>query len=195
MVNPLVNKALKTSKDPQHHEPVQPVPEHYAGDNNPYRGIEPHGVKPTFRPGDPEMEYDNGEASRLAHYVEAEPEPEPIPVRIVSDKGSVTAMRSFRVQLPQDGTPVRILGEMRERKNAMIHAGPNFGTDFAIASDPAQLANFGWNAYIHSNNAGTLSLTTQGDVWACATKLDPAQLPVTAPVELHILVEYWIDEQ
>lgn len=69
----------------------QPVPEAYVGLNNPYRGVETHGVAPT------ESWVDTPENDMSIDVVVEEPEPEqePVPVRIVTERSD--AQKRFRV--------------------------------------------------------------------------------------------------
>lgn len=80
MRNPLIGRVNTTKKSMVDRTPIEPMPEEYVGDNNPYRGIEPHGVQPIYRPI-PTPGY-----SGIIE-VEYEPEPEelaPVAVRVVN---------------------------------------------------------------------------------------------------------------
>jgi len=70
-------------------EPIEPVPEHYEGYNNPYRGTELHGVEPTDDPR-PVPGHASG---RGVEYDPPLPEPEPIPV-VLRNEGGLELRRS-----------------------------------------------------------------------------------------------------
>lgn len=113
MANPLINRRQSTSTEPQDHGRVDPVPEEYAGENFPYRGIETHGVEPTERPEE-EREWDGVVP---AEYRIPDAEPEPTPVRIVQTGGK--ELHKWHVRRDYaNGAASRILGR-NETRTAM----------------------------------------------------------------------------
>lgn len=77
MRNPLFNTEARPDKDLQ---ALAPVPERYAGQNNPYRGIEQHGVESPLDPMDTP-----GYGDTVAVELDpAQPRQEPVPVYITN---------------------------------------------------------------------------------------------------------------
>lgn len=94
MPNPLtrVGTPVQSKNVPDRPEPVAPIPESVKGDNNPYRGLEDHGVPSNNHPSPPGAWADNHEGFT---YVKAPLEQDPIPVRIVNEHGN--EYREFRI--------------------------------------------------------------------------------------------------
>lgn len=116
-----------TSKNaPERPEAIPPVPEHPAGDNNPYRGTESHGVAAVNKPSPTQGDWDTQEGRT---YLPAEQEYEPIPVRIVQEHGN--EFRQFRVHkftilgvtmiLPRNLS--RISARLRNSGNEVLYLG------------------------------------------------------------------------
>ena len=116
-------------------EPIEPVPEEYAGDNNPYRGIETHGVAPTERPS-PVPKFTSGVE---VEYLDEVREPEPVPVRIV--QSGPEFKRTFRVDGHQynysdfGGRPFRLLPREPYRVKVTIIATNGLFEMYIGASD------------------------------------------------------------
>jgi hypothetical protein len=98
-------------------QPVQPMMETYEGDNNPYRGIETHGVAPNARPmsvpgfaGEVEVDYEDVAA-----------EQEAVPVRIVNTSSKqIRGLRAFREYADPTRPPRMVLGYDPQRTKAKI---------------------------------------------------------------------------
>lgn len=101
-------------------EPLEPVPEEYVGDNNPYRGIESHGVTPTFRPA-PTTGYSE---TLDVEYEEPVTGPEPVPVQII--QSGPRFRRIFRADGHQynydhfNGKPFMLLPREEHRTRVQI---------------------------------------------------------------------------
>jgi hypothetical protein len=95
---------------------IDPTMEEYAGENNPYRGIEQHGVVPNTSPME-EIAYSNG---RPAVYDVPEDEPEPVAVRIVSGESSreIVSVRTDRGIVNNETR--RIVNRMEGRQDLRI---------------------------------------------------------------------------
>ncbi len=91
LLGPNLGRRLVTSKpvDDRPHA-VEPLPEAYVGDNNPYRGVVDHGVPVSGSP-----DGFHGYADTISGVYEPErDEPDPIPVRVVNVAGR--ELRRFR---------------------------------------------------------------------------------------------------
>lgn len=112
-------------------EAVQPVPEHYAGVNFPYRGTEQHGVAV------PEgTEYNTRDfqykEEEPEEYLPGDPEPDPILVRVVQEHAR--EIREFRtVRIPVSQAPVQLVGKNLARRSTRIR---NMDTTNAIYIGP-----------------------------------------------------------
>lgn len=99
-------------------EAVQPVEEHYAGVNFPYRGTETHGVAV------PEgSEYNTREFQYKEEdpeqYEPPLPEPDPILVRVVQEHAR--ELREFRtVRIPVSQQPQQLVGKNLSRRSTRI---------------------------------------------------------------------------
>jgi hypothetical protein len=109
------------------------VEEHYADDNNAYRGIEAHGVQPTvhWRDVQPITPDD-----AIVEFEIPPPDPDPIPVRIVQSGARELVRATVQHAYAQPGFQSRILSRDEKRKTCKIsnlHA-----TDTAwISPDPS----------------------------------------------------------
>lgn len=83
MPNPFIRLGGQVQSKPVDDRPeaTPPVPEHYVGTNNPYRGIEDHGVKPNNDPSPTGAWADNHEGFT---YVKEDPAQAPIDVHVVN---------------------------------------------------------------------------------------------------------------
>lgn len=92
MRNPLLLVPRNQSRETDTNKgAIEPVPESYEGTNNPYRGIEAHGVDPTETPRDPV-----GWAEGVPVVYEDEQQPtEVVPVEIVSGTRELKRVRFF----------------------------------------------------------------------------------------------------
>lgn len=179
MPNPFFNKQKNTSTEvPNTPQRIDPLPESYAGDNLPYRGLVNHGVKETDKPVGPVEHFDRG-AATLPVYHDYVPEPEPIPVRVVGEGGSMIASRIAQVPIPSDGTVTQILPRMKNRKTAIVQNG--------------------------SGGIVTLLTDRNGQTWMGYSLAANAQFTVNAQTELYasstagstvtVYVEYYVEEE
>lgn len=148
MPNPIIGRIVTSKRTPERPEPITPVPERYAGDNLPYRGIEQHGVSVDENWRDPADDMAVGPDGRLVDVYEHDaPEPDPIPVYIVNE--SSRERRSFRnVSGYAGGTNYgnarMILGQDSSRVQATIRC-PEWGSPIYINDTPEQAtAQFGF---------------------------------------------------
>lgn len=166
-MNPLLKRQKVTSHQPPDTGYVEPVPESYVGDNNPYRGIESHGVPPNVVP----MEYADAYTDEPdEEYLPPIPEEDPVPVRIVQTRGrEIRKTRMWRlisgkntetprmvvsyeetrrrVKVMNVGTATIYIGESPDTANAMngwplaVNASEEFQTQtalFAFSSDATE---------------------------------------------------------
>lgn len=174
MPNPLMtNKGKTRTQEVQKHEPVI---EQFAGENNPYRGTNDHGVPVKVNP--PEMpDWDNPE---IVEYEAEERLPEPVPVRIVSE--SAKELRKWRhTNEFVDSTQRRIVGAWDKRTTLKIaNQGP--ATVF-IAPDSNVSAMNGYPLAAGKD----ISLTTTDDVWAIV--VDDTE----TDAHVAVLMEYTVE--
>lgn len=102
---------------------ITPVPERVRGHNNPYRGMEAHGVDPNNDTHDVEdygwMEKERGVV------VSYEPAPDPVdPIPVIVVQGQGRELKRFRVtRVTADGTggqPKSMLGRDAKRRSVII---------------------------------------------------------------------------
>lgn len=124
MPNPLMSGRVVTSKtNVDRPVAIEPVEEHYAGDNNPYRGIENHGVASVnpWRETDEDMPDHDG---RLVTVYETDDDtPDPIPVVVVNE--SSRERRAFRTVVSyaggtDNGRARMLIGQDVSRSQATI---------------------------------------------------------------------------
>ncbi len=119
MPSPFTKYQANVSKrPPDRPEPIEPKVETYAGVNNPYRGIEQHGVEPTGKPIVP-ADWEDGRP--VEYHVPKEPEP-PIPVRIVTEAShELRKMRTYGSLTGTNvGNPRQIVAMDEERSTVQI---------------------------------------------------------------------------
>lgn len=175
MVNPLTQKRLNTSKLPQDKSAgTPPVAEEWEGDNNPYRGIESHGVRPTVEP-EPVPGYDG---THLATYTEKKEPPDPIPVIVVTEGGR--EFKDWQVRREYaSGQANRILPRSEHRTSAKVH---NLGTITVWVGPDSNVAN--WTGYPLPPN-GDLEFPGEREVWAVSDDLT-TQVPLAIFVQLVV---------
>lgn len=137
---------------------VPPVPEEYVGDNNPYRGIENHGVEPTGKPL-ADIEYDE---EVPGFYEAVKEEPDPIPVRIVNVSGRELHRFNTWQDRIQAGTVRAVAGRNTARNSIVIL---NTGTDTIYIGSSESVASY---TGFPVNAGGTLSLNTEDAIYAYA---------------------------
>lgn len=162
MPSPFHRVQLATSKNKvERPEPITPVVESYAGNNNAWRGIQDHGVTPEYDPADPTTYTVDINGRHVPIKYEKPPViDEPIPVRIVQDAG-----REFRTgytdRITIGDRSVQVLGRDDTRIKASL-----LNTDSAktvwIAFEQADLSLRGYPLLPGKE----LSVTVETDVWA-----------------------------
>jgi hypothetical protein len=158
---------------------VQPIEEHYAGVNFPYRGTEQHGVAvPADTKYDTrEFQYEEEEPEK---YLPGEPEPDPILVKVVQDHAR--EIREFRVvRIPVSQTPVQLVGKNLSRRSLRIR---NTDTVNAIYIGPDPSVNLVTGFKIPGNTEPNPFVTTEA---VYATTGD------SSVVEVSILFEYVVE--
>lgn len=119
MPNPFIRLGSQVQSKPAEDRPtpIPPVLEKYAGENNPYRGIESHGVAANDEPSPPGAWADNHEGFT---YVEEPPMQDPIPVEIVTKYAR--EFRRFRIhRMSVDNTHgVQFVGRNDARTSILI---------------------------------------------------------------------------
>lgn len=163
-------------------DPIAPIPEHYSGDNNPYRGTEDHGVPPTVddAPIDsPELDYIH---MQDFDYPAEKHKQDPVPVYVVNDS-PIEEKRIVVTQNPVgDIRPVRIAGQDRNRIRVRILVDGSpiyFNNDANVSVQTGALL---------VANAGTYQeIITTEEIWAiCGTA-------TTAVV--YVINERWTDNR
>lgn len=141
MPNPILSmRPRNTGRRPDKEEmDIEPVPEHYEGYNNPYRGTELHGVEPNTEPRP---------VPSHASVVDTEydppiPEPDPIPVRIVTTGGRELRRSRIYQGKANAGNCNQILGRDEQRYKVKLK---NLGTSVVYVgnNDSTANANHGW---------------------------------------------------
>lgn len=168
MPNPIIRRhPLRTSKTPGRTEPIPPQMEAAEGDNIPYRGIVDHGV-PVAHTFHDFAGYEDTEEGSDKEY---EKEPDPIPVRIVTAGGrELRRARTWQDIVPDTTTVRKIAGRNEAR------------TSIVIYNNSAALVWVGFTESVTAytgfpvNNAGTLSLKCENEIFAVGTSGTPQQL-------------------
>ena len=140
---------------------VAPVPEEYAGWNNPYRGTNHHGVDIENPYQEPLIQTVND----VEEYEHTDP-PAPIPVKVVAERESVFH-RTVAYNLTQ--SPVQIVGRNNRRKRVVLRATRPCYISHSLTDSTDQF-------YLDSNNV--LELFTNEAVYAKA--LFPPILPTVS---------------
>jgi hypothetical protein len=143
---------------PDERQPYTPVPDDYEGDNNPYRGLQNHGVEPSGKP----YEVPGFEDATPVVFEITEPEPEPVPVRIVNSETGSRQMRKWAVSaLPiTEGQPHQLAGRDLRRTSLILH---NSGPDTVYVTPDNNAATY---IAMPIGVDDTFRLETQDDVWA-----------------------------
>lgn len=182
MPSPFMRANLRTSKKPQDRtEAIPPIPEHqYEDDNNPYRGIERHGVPKQYDPQFP-PDYDD-EVS--VDYEDEPNEPDPIPVIVVSAGGrEQKRFRSMTVSVPgkDNGNMAMLIGAERNRTRILIN-NATVATHLYIADRPYPADS----APIYSYDMASgekLELHTTEAIYACTDQ-------TAQNIRINMIIEY-----
>lgn len=136
---------------------VQPTPERYAGENNPYRGVQEHGVEPTEESMQPPAHAEG----RPVVYEEPPEEQEPVPVRIVGEFGREIRLGQTDSVTLLKGQKRQLLGKDDKRISALVRN-----------MDEAETVYIGFTNNISSFAGGyplepnaEMPLVVQGEVW------------------------------
>ncbi len=157
----------QSPRDPPPERKIRPpIPEHYAGDNNPYRGTEAHGVQKTVDPL--LLESGTAEATKHVEYVALPKEQDPVPVIIVQEKrNELKTLRTYNY-LVRINYPVCIVQRREGRIQVRIHNldGTN---KIYVGKNDTMLALMGFPILPNTN----LDLWDHEDeVWAIAETAD-----------------------
>jgi hypothetical protein len=159
--------------NPQHQR-YEPRAEDHAGDNNPYRGTENHGVAQTVDP----VSVPGYDGTIPVEYDEEKAEPDPVPVRIVEGR-TAREIKEWRVDLftLNRVDAQRIANRMDNRTSLkIVNAGPN--TAFVDR---------------HNNTVGGIPLTTGGELSLDSTAEVWGRVANGETASLRILVEYTVE--
>lgn len=175
---------LGMQKSPNRPDQVKPVPEHYEGENQPYRGTETHGVKPTEGVDAgayyAEMQQDDGPDD--VQYVAPDEELEPIAVRVVQ-KTSRERLSWRAVRFIVGDTPQQILGRHERRKNVRIRVHG------ALDGDPVYIGNESglrpYTGYLIPAGTELYPFQSTEEIWAIAD--------AGISVELSIMYDFGVE--
>lgn len=174
----LPGQASSPNREP---ERIAPIPEHYAGVNFPYRGIETHGVAPdpNIDYSDPETKYDpeTDKETYLPEIVEHDP----IPVRIVNESPRETDV--FRVtRFLANGNAQQLIGRLDSRKSLRIK---NLDDTNPVYIGPNSTVN-AYTGYPISPGAEIVPVNATQEVWVTAGAGD------AYTVEVAVLYEFTV---
>lgn len=143
-------------------EAVQPVPEVYAGENLPYRGVMYHGVEPTTKPAPPD-EYNTG---AVIEYEEPSPEQEPVPVRVVNESARFQLVARANIQtITATNTPIEVAG--RDQTRVSFKLVNTDDADSVYVGFGPNMSN--WNGVFLLTAGKDVSLKTKEPVWVMGT--------------------------
>lgn len=138
--------------------PITPLEEEFVGEdyNNPYRGMEQHGVEPNTHFHDAPID----KGSDVVEYVEEEHVPDPIPVRIVNADKEEFKDWNVRRDFATPGIASRLIQNNTQRTKATIK---NIGTAVIyIAPEPINNSQMGYPVAVNAE----YTYDQQGDLWA-----------------------------
>ena len=165
MPNPLARVQVTSKEPPKRPDAIPPVPEHYEGDNNPYRGIEDHGVKPDVKPSPTQADWDTREGRT---YMAPAEEYEPIPVRIVQQHGNeLRRMRVHRMSV-DNSRGQQLVGRNLARQSILV-SNPD-GANNQIIGHSREFP-LGGLILIHGKD---VTLYTHDDVYVMGVAVPPA---------------------
>lgn len=179
--NPLVQTQQNTGQ-PVQNRPVPEAPdlEHYAGHNNPYRGIEPHGVEPVNDPYDvPQIE----PGDRVVTFEKPKPLPDPIPVKVVREGPDEIVESIVRHEYAQISESRRLLNKNKERSTARITNLSANAADIVWVSPDAGVQKF--TGYPIKAGA-EFTCTVQTDLWMIADPGASGQIELAVYAEVRI---------
>lgn len=183
--SPFVRGRVVTSKPVDRPTPIAPVPEDYAGDNVPYRGVVDHGapVDDNFR--DPETDMPVRPDGRLVDvYEHEETHHEPIPVYIVNR--SSRERRTFRsVTAYAGGTNFgarQILGQDETRTRATIRNN-SLGVDLWISDTAAGATDY--SGYLIKQDE-TYTTESQEPIYAWVNNADGMRVPIAVECRVSL---------
>lgn len=182
MPNPLVRlgQSITSKPVPERPQPVTPVMDNPAGHNNPWRGIQDHGVAPNNEPEAPGTLLDTKAG---IHYQEPKPEIDPIPVLVVNEYGrEMRKWRPFR-SFAMIANSTQLIGRNMARSSLYIR---NISDTVSIWVSPEPNITIGLNAFEIEPNTD-LTINTQDDVWVLAGT------GATDPVPIQAIENYSIE--
>lgn len=169
---------------PRRPDRVKPVPEHYDGENFPYRGTQTHGVQPPsdVDPGEyyENSAQDDGTELEDIPYVAPEEEPEPVPVRIVQKTARERLdWRAVRYSVTDQAQ--QILGRHEKRKSVRIRVHGD--TDAIYIGNDSGLRTY--TGYMVPAGTELFPISSTEDVWAIADS--------GKTVEISIMYEFGVE--
>jgi hypothetical protein len=156
--------------------------EDYAGDNNPYRGTESHGVAQTVKPHDPEtygVDGDHPDGIPVVLEIEPVHEPAPVPVRIVQEYrrerheyGTDRILLDFTLARNPANRAVEIVGRDDTRVSIRLkNADDNMGILIGHSREETAM-----RGYLMSPGE-TLTLTTESPIFATVIAIPAMTFP------------------
>lgn len=185
MPNPFIRVGSQVQSKPvqDRPQPLVPVVEHPAGVNNPYRGIEDHGVRPNDEPSPPGAWADNHEGFT---YVEIPDDVKPIPVEIV--KHFAREYRRARILTGlADQNGQQIIGRNDARTSVRIE-NRDAANALYIAFRPIDNTSSSLLGFALDAQGGNITLTTEAAIYATTPT------GITAQVKWQIMEEYVVNE-
>lgn len=151
-------------------EPITPLPEHYKGDNHPYRGIEDHGVPSTVEDAPVDSPALNYEDETAFDYPAETHTQEPVPVYVVNDS-PIEEKDLVPGQFTIGSTPVRIM--VQDRRRMRVHLMSRLknvyiGNTESVSSNTGALIDFNVLTY--------QQFVTTNHLWAVCAAGDTATL-------------------
>jgi len=165
----------------QGQEVVPPSPSTGAGQFNPYRGLDVHGV------ASPDVWQDVAApdtATAVVPVYEEPPEPDPVPVYVVNRTGKERKDVRIHWEPVDNLRPVRILTQDDRRTRAKIKLNEGAGVRVWISNNENVAV---WNGYPLDGGGVEFETTTQSDLWAIAdAPPDPRKIIVLEEIAISI---------
>lgn len=178
MPNPLMRLGtpVQSRSQTDRPSPITPLMEEVEGTNNPYRGLEDHGVDPNSKAHDPDtstVDVTGRSKPGTVYIVQKEPET-PVPVKIVQDSGR--EYREFWTDRLAVSNSVQLLGRDDHRVSSRVQNVDAAKTVW-IASGRDDLALRGWPL------GPGKELSINGEMSVYAQSVDGTQVTVALYVE------------
>lgn len=181
MPNPFTRVKVTSQEPPERPHAIDPVPEHVKGDNNPYRGLESHGVPADNEPTPPGMWADNHEGF---NYVEPPLEVDPIPVEIVTRYGREFRRHRMHRMSIDNTHGVQFIGR-NESRTSIVLQNRDAANSIFISHAPIDAQNFaiaGWELA----KGESVTINSQAAIFAVGSNAAVATLQA---------IEYYVLEQ